>query len=234
MNKKSNNERWYEVYSKNPEIYDLFSKYEDYGNKVLKELLKEVNFEDKYVLDIGCGTGKYIPLIAPLCKRYYALDISKEMLGFAKQKNRNLNNIIYLLADSSKIPLMDDSIDIVFSSWGLSMSVIEGTMREIHRVLRHKGEIWSLGNYPYSEFMFLRGKNSIKRDKKTMEILNSKYGLKVKKVVKTKFVFPSEGLARRILKHIFGEKALRYSKLKSVKELKHNIVMHHKKIKKHN
>ena len=223
-------EKWNDSYASKPEIYDLFSKYEDFGNKAFKKLLTKVSFKNKIVLDIGCGSGKYISLIAPLCKRYYALDQSEKILTLAKKKNKRFENVYYINSNSENIPLKDNSINIVFSSWGFGMNEISKTMDEVKRVTILGGECWAFGNYPSGEFMELRGKSEIEKDRLTMNILNKKYNLKVIEVVKTNFGFPSENMARKVFQYLFGEKSINHFKKKNLKNLKHEIIIQYKKI----
>jgi len=77
--------------------------------------------KDMHLLDIGCGSGPYtIPLARSVGVKgkVYALDIQQEMLDKLKEKlrlphNDQINNIHPLLADASKIPLQDSSLDMV-------------------------------------------------------------------------------------------------------------------------
>ena len=219
-------EKWQKTYEKEVEIYDTFSECEDEGNKILKKLLENFSFKDKIVLDIGCGSGKYVKLIAPLCKKYYALDISKPLLKLAKKKCKNIHNIEYIHANSENILLKNESVDVVFSSWGL-IGNIEKIMQEIMRVLKKGGEIWSFGNYPPGEFMKMRGASEIKWEKNFLEI-SKKYSLKIYAIVNTNFKFPNLNEAKRILGFIFGKKALNYLEKNPNPKIKHKAVILHK------
>jgi putative AdoMet-dependent methyltransferase len=49
------------------------------------------------ILDMGAGTGAFTLHAAPLCKTVYAVDISRAMLDYCRQKAaaRNLHNIVF-------------------------------------------------------------------------------------------------------------------------------------------
>lgn len=82
-----------------PEKYDLkMQKFRNYENEVKKyvELLK---INKKHVIaDIGAGTGAFSIPIAKYCKKVYAIDTSKPMLNYIKNKieNYKINNLILI------------------------------------------------------------------------------------------------------------------------------------------
>ena len=45
------------------------------------------------VLEFGCGTGSTAIILAPLVQNYVATDISKEMLGIAREKAKDIENL---------------------------------------------------------------------------------------------------------------------------------------------
>jgi len=42
-----------------PEIYEILSQSEDFDNRILRTILADVSFENRIVLDLGAGTGKF-------------------------------------------------------------------------------------------------------------------------------------------------------------------------------
>jgi len=70
------------------------------------------------VLDFGCGTGTYTIPIARLVGekgRVYALDVSTEALGRLEEKARRegLKNITRIISKGERVPLEDESIDLM-------------------------------------------------------------------------------------------------------------------------
>ena len=97
------------------------------------------------VLDIGCGAGLdlylYAKAIVPNGK-VYGLDISKEMIAKAKRNMEELSigNAVFLCAPADKIPLPDESVDIVTANGIYNLSPDKSAvMREVVRVLRRGG-----------------------------------------------------------------------------------------------
>ena len=71
-------------YYEENDIYEIFSIAEDKPNKIYECLLS--NIKNRIVLDLGCGTGKFMQKFYMETVKYYGLDLSKEQLKIAKQK----------------------------------------------------------------------------------------------------------------------------------------------------
>ncbi len=96
------------------------------------------------VLDIGTGTGVFIPYILHSigCEgKILALDIAEEMLHRARAKNFN-GAVDYLNADVANIPLLEASVDSVvcYSSFPHFQDK-EKALAEICRVIRRGGRL---------------------------------------------------------------------------------------------
>jgi len=223
-------ECWQKTYSKEIEIYDSFSKYEDENNKVLKKLLEKFSFNNKIVLDVGCGSGKYIEFLAPKSKKYYALDISKPLIELAKEKYKKFDNVEFLNCSAEKISLENNSVDVIFASWVLTAMVSEemreNSIKEMLRVLKQMGNIWLFENYWEGEFTDMR--NCKKFVKANINNLVEKYGFKIFEIVDTNFFFPNLDEAKRLMGFIFKEKALNYLKKNPNPKMKHKVIILHK------
>ena len=55
----------------------------------------------KVVLDLGCGTGKFIKKFYKEALKYYGLDLSNEQLKIAKNKEGEAGGITYLAFDGA-------------------------------------------------------------------------------------------------------------------------------------
>lgn len=101
------------------------------------------NFTKKNVfLDLGCGTGYFIKnLNYPI---RIGIDISIGMLNIAREKTKG-ENILFINADAKRMPLKDESIDLVvsivmFHHLG-SLGVADKVVGEISRVLKKSGSV---------------------------------------------------------------------------------------------
>ena len=225
-------EQWQKSYETEVEIYDSFSKSEDKKNRILKKLLKISAFKNKKVLEVGCGSGKYTKLLAPLSKKYFALEISKPLIQFAKQKCRGMKNIKFFNCSAEKIPLKDKSVDAVFASWVLtamaSDKMRDKSIKEILRVLRDNGDVWLFENHWKGEFMNLRGKPNRKFERCDIYHLVKKYGFQISEIIDTNFFFPNLYEAKRILGFMFGNIAINYLNKHPSPQPKHKVVILHK------
>jgi malonyl-CoA O-methyltransferase len=116
----------------------------------LLDRLSLVTLQPKCVLDLGSGTGRNLALLA---KRYpkarlLALDIAPAMLQQARYNYRQSeglkrwlpsNKPSYLAGDAEKLPLADNSVDLVFANLTLQWCDPRTSFAEIQRVLRPDG-----------------------------------------------------------------------------------------------
>jgi 2-polyprenyl-3-methyl-5-hydroxy-6-metoxy-1,4-benzoquinol methylase len=97
--------------SYNEEIFDVLHNDK---KELIRSAIKKFSSKRKTVLDIGCAVGKWIPVLSPLFKKVYALDISAKNLDIARKNHASFSNVNYLRADMSdgktKIPRCDVAI----------------------------------------------------------------------------------------------------------------------------
>lgn len=88
------------------------------------------------VLEIGFGSGYNLPFYKNV-KKLYALDPSQELFAYATDRIASVQFPVEYLPNSAEhIPLRDNSIDTVVSTWSLcSIPNLEKAMKEIQRVL---------------------------------------------------------------------------------------------------
>lgn len=93
------------------------------------------------VLEIGFGTGLNLPYYKNVSK-LYALDPSRELYELARNTSESISfPLEHLQASAEKIPLADDSVDTVVSTWTLcSIPRPELALKEIYRVLKPDGK----------------------------------------------------------------------------------------------
>lgn len=88
--------------------------------KIFKKKLLGLANKNKIALDAGCGDGKFAFQIAKYFLSITGIDISKELLKIARQKQNILQakNVILKLQDASKTSFSDKSFDLIFSRRG--------------------------------------------------------------------------------------------------------------------
>lgn len=203
--------------------YELFSSALDYPNKILSELKKEV--KNKIVLDAGCGSGKFLPVVSKLAKYYYGIDTSSEQLFLANNKIINKEKVTLLCLDLCDISLEDNSIDIIYLSWVLGTILDLGkrdrVLKELLRVLKPGGKILLIENNVDNEFEEIRGRTKDNRTKDYNKwVLSNNF--KVIKQFNTYFKFNNTLEAKKVFDIIYGVNVA--SKVSSSK-INHNIVI---------
>jgi malonyl-CoA O-methyltransferase len=91
------------------------------------------------VLDLGCGTGYFSSALQAAfpAGHYFGMDLAEGMVTYAQQYQRG----DWLCGDAEKIPLADNSIDIIFSSLAIQWCEdLDSVFAEIARVLKPGGQ----------------------------------------------------------------------------------------------
>ncbi len=209
-------------YTKNI-VYETFCDAEDKPGKILKILKKLI--KNKIVLDVGCGTGKYAALLSSFAKKYICLDVSSEQLKFAKEKVKS-GNVDFICSSAEKINLLDESIEVIISTWAVS-TILEVERRnkvlsELLRVLKNGGSIFLVENDLVSEFEELRGKDPVTGPTKKYNDWAKEKGFESFQKIKTFFEFSSLKETKEVFMQIWGEKVA--SKIKN-KKISHAVII---------
>lgn len=95
----------------NEEIFDVLKN--DKKGWIVSAI-KKVSGKNKTVIDIGCAIGKWLPVLSPVFKKVYAIDISKENLEIAKKLHPRLLNVQFDRVDMARatasVPACDVAI----------------------------------------------------------------------------------------------------------------------------
>lgn len=97
------------------------------------------------MLEIGCGMGRIVKGLAPLCDEIYGIDISDGMLDLARGYLRGVDGVVLGKIVDKRFPLDDQSVDLVFATIVFQhiqeRDTILKYLRESLRVLRPGGMI---------------------------------------------------------------------------------------------
>ena len=109
----------------------------------LMEAFDHIKIEPNVVLDLGSGSGYGANQLKRQFKKahIYQADLSIEMLkGSRKKSSRFFSKDHFFCVDANKIPLSDQSVDLVFSSLMLQWSNNpDAVFAEVKRVLKPEG-----------------------------------------------------------------------------------------------
>ena len=115
---------------------DFSVKWDAYEKQFILPKLK-LN-QDKVILDIGCGMGRWAEAVADQCKEYYGVDFSSELIAVAKENIKNENCHFYAMSavDAVSNPkITARKYDIVLDV-GVSMYINEEELKECYRGLK--------------------------------------------------------------------------------------------------
>lgn len=120
------------------------------GNKILGH----VDYEDKVVLDCGCGTGVYTFDLAKKARQVFGLDISPWAVETAIKRDGS-PNAHFLVGDADNLPFADNSFDLIVHTAVLQYYPSPQQMiNEINRVLKPSGKVISEVPYKYGWYRY--------------------------------------------------------------------------------
>ena len=119
-----------------PKIKDWFQKEIVYLNKNIKPNSK--------ILDIGCGFGRHIEIIADFSKEVIGIDDNPNMIKKAKDRLSNFKNVKLFLQNAQKLDFEDNYFDYVIcltNTFGDFPELKEKALKEMKRVCKKDGKI---------------------------------------------------------------------------------------------
>lgn len=133
-------ERWAPIYDDAPN--PLLAREERYLLPLLADL------GDKSVLDLACGTGRWLKRMMELgCKRGAGIDRSMAMLRFAAEKSAIRQRLAE--ADCACLPFSSAAFDLAICSFALGhIGDLETVVRELARVTRRAADIFVSDLHP--------------------------------------------------------------------------------------
>jgi ubiquinone/menaquinone biosynthesis C-methylase UbiE len=111
------------------EVFDKYFSLIDWNRKI------------ETALDMGCGSGRWAVLAAPLVGELVAADASPDALQVA-QRNVRASNVTFVTATPETLPFPDAHFDLIFSLGVLHhVPDTEGAIRSLTRKLRPGGTL---------------------------------------------------------------------------------------------
>lgn len=195
MKEKTSIHNWWKVYLKKtlPTTKDWLKKENIY-------LLKKIK-TNALVLDIGCGFGRHLKLLANIVKEISGIDWDKEAVKEARKNLPKFKNVKIFLEDAQKMHFERNTFDYVicmgntFGDFGKSKVKI---LKGMKRVVKKNGRI----------IISIYSEKALKTRLKQYTAI----GIKIKKVKKDGTVFTpgfhSEQFSKEKLKDIFKRAGL--------------------------
>jgi ubiquinone/menaquinone biosynthesis C-methylase UbiE len=123
------------------------------------------NIKRKKVLDAGCGSGIYSKILARKGAEIYGLEISQNMLKFAREHCKNYK-IEFKKGSIDRLPYKNNSFDLILASLVIHyLKKPEKAFKEFNRVLKKKGILVFSTHHPvfcaYQRTINQKGKKEI-------------------------------------------------------------------------
>ena len=106
----------------------------------LRARLQEIGGRPR-VLDIGCGNGSLLALLAPRIEQGVGLDASPAMIERARLRAAALPHLRFETVDGPRLPLEDACIDVAISMLSFRYLDWDPLLAELRRVLRPSGHL---------------------------------------------------------------------------------------------
>ncbi len=151
--------------------------------KIAQRSIKNINWSNKKVLDIGCSNGSLTSEILRLtkAKEIVGIDLDKERILKAKKlKDKKLKFLLLNASDMKVFP--EGSFDAIFSNMTFQQfDDFRTVLKEVYRILKPKGEAIINFNQEKKEVLF-------EIDKLKVKLFNTTYKThKKKKISASKF-----------------------------------------------
>lgn len=216
-----------EIYYERAEIYDALSDAEDADNKVFDWLLPRVR--GKTILDLGCGTGKYLKLFSPHVRHITGLDAAEAQLTVARRKTSGLDNVTLVHGDAVTAPLPQPQYDVVAACWMLGTILDEqkrlAVLNRVAGLLAPGGTVFLVENNASGMFEEMRGK--IPASTAYNLWLQDQAGFSPAVRLSTRFRFDSTAGAQSVIGAVWGEQVA--GRVESP-EIGHDIVIFRKSL----
>lgn len=94
--------------------HEISCKY--YDNQSELDVIKRLceGFENKKILEVGCGIGRLAGLITSSGGEYSGVDKNQEFINYCKKK---FTKLTFRKADAEKLPFKSEEFDVVISPW---------------------------------------------------------------------------------------------------------------------
>jgi len=142
------------------------------------------------VLDIGCGIGRVMRPLAPLCSEIVGIDISERMIEQGRQYLANTSNARLLRTSGSDLSALEDgSVDFVYSL----IVLIHIDKRNAYRTFRELARVLSAGGQAFLQFENIESPEGLAEFQRVVG-LEQEYPLEFYTEAELRSLLPSVGL----------------------------------------
>jgi ubiquinone/menaquinone biosynthesis C-methylase UbiE len=113
-------------------------------------LINQIPVRCRQILEIGCGTGEFSRLLAERAEKVFAIDLSPQMIRFAKERSKLCPNIDFIEGDVMTYQLPDNQFDCIATLTTLHHLPMTSILKKIKRALKPGGIFICLDLYQRS------------------------------------------------------------------------------------
>ncbi len=116
----------------------------NYPQQIVTWLQQQLNLDaQSTVVDLGSGTGKFLPYLQQVTSKIIAVEPISEMLA---QLKHTYPQVSTLQASSEQLPIASESIDAVICAQSFHWFATIESLNEIHQVLKPNGQLGLVWN----------------------------------------------------------------------------------------
>lgn len=119
---------------------ESYSKYRpSYPREMFEFLIKNYDFKNKDIVELGAGTGKFSKIASSFCHEIYYVEPNLDMLNKGKEYCNECNNIVFVNSSAENTKLPDKISDIVFAVQSFHWFNKSALKKEVKRILKPNG-----------------------------------------------------------------------------------------------
>ncbi|HTW21636.1 MAG TPA: class I SAM-dependent methyltransferase [Mycobacteriales bacterium] len=137
-----------------PDLYEAENRAIDPGGLVLAAMRELAPWAGRVLVDLGCGTGFWLPGYAEQAERVIGVEPDPDLRAIARQRVAGTANAAVMAGSAEHLPLDDRSVDVVHARFAYFFGPgADAGLAEVRRVLRAGGALVVVENdYTTGEF----------------------------------------------------------------------------------
>ncbi|KQT93618.1 methyltransferase type 11 [Marmoricola sp. Leaf446] len=129
------------------DVYEVENRAFDRAGALLATMRRLGGWAGRDVLDVGCGTGFHLPLLAGSARSVVGVEPHSGLAAVARRRTRRLPGVTVLHGSATDLPLDGASVDVVHARWAYFLGPgCEPGLRELDRVVRPGGRAFVIDN----------------------------------------------------------------------------------------
>jgi SAM-dependent methyltransferase len=129
------------------DVYEIENRGVDPDGAIWTAMRHVADWSGRRVLDLGCGTGYHLPILARRAASVVGVEPHPPLLERALDRVRGLPHVHVVAGAAQELPIPDDSIDVVHARWAYFFGAgCEPGLAELERVVAPGGTAFVIDN----------------------------------------------------------------------------------------